>query len=319
MAKLNWSTTNTQVTDEIINVSSSVAISLAHDMFYSKVAKPIVISTGAGGTGTVLTETTDYTIGGTISTVPNNIATIAPDVIYSTVAITNATYHSTDLYLSYYPLGDLLEAEDFAQLINGIRLTAKDISGSNQTTLLTAYEPGGASALQDGGIVHVSWTGGDATYYHKFTSAYNAKNVYFDLPFGDAATTFTCIGYGDGGLTLQIDNVNSKWIILTDGCFDSIVGASTIYRQFVDKTALYRSKSTATATPSFTFTKPYEVAPLVSGALVSAGGFEAETTVITTVSTTIVSFASRRTGGAGAWAANPTSLVHVSALGEWRD
>lgn len=115
MAKLNWSTTNSQVTDEIIYVSSSVAVGLYHDFFYSKAAKPIVISTASGGGGTVLTETTDYTIGGVISTVPANIASISPDVIYSTVAITNTAYHDTKLYCSYYPLGDLAEASDFKQ------------------------------------------------------------------------------------------------------------------------------------------------------------------------------------------------------------
>lgn len=111
MAKLNWSTSNSQITDEIINVASSTAINLIHDVFYNKTGKLVEIWTGAGGTGTQLTESTDYTIGGAIAD-GDLPASISPDVAYTTVAITNATYHSTNLYVSYYPLGDYVEAPD---------------------------------------------------------------------------------------------------------------------------------------------------------------------------------------------------------------
>ncbi len=114
MARLDWSTSNSQITDEIINVSSSVAFGLYHDIFYSKAAAPVVISTGAGGTGTVLTKTTDYTIGGAL-TDADLPTSIDPDVAYTTVAITNGTYHSTKLYTSYYPLGDFVEPADFKE------------------------------------------------------------------------------------------------------------------------------------------------------------------------------------------------------------
>lgn len=106
---LDFSTANAQITDEIINVSDSNPVTLEHDIFYNKTGKLVVISTGAGGTGTVLTDVTDYTIGGSISDsfFPTSIA---PDIGYTTIAITNATYHSTDLYVSYYPISDVFRA-----------------------------------------------------------------------------------------------------------------------------------------------------------------------------------------------------------------
>ena len=150
MARLNWSTTNSQVTDEIIYRTGAAAGGLYHDMFYSKAAKPIVISTGSGGGGTVLTDGVDYTVAGIIATVPNNIASIAPDVIYSTVAITNAAYHSTKLYCSYYPLGDLVEAADDKQN----QLTAPPWRSSEATTYSAT-----AGVIVERGLRHYASTG----------------------------------------------------------------------------------------------------------------------------------------------------------------
>jgi len=236
MAKLNWSTTNSQITDEIINVSSSAAFSLIHDVFYNKTGKLVVISTASGGGGTVLTSGTDYTIGGAISD-GDLPASISPDVAYTTIAIINAAYHSTDLYVSYYPLGDYVEAEDFTQLAIGIRLTAKDISSANQTTDLTVYEPGGSSYVQDGTKIHVSWTGGDATYYHKFTttSGWKLYNDFVNLAPGDGSSTFAWCGYGSGGLTLIKDEANSRWIVETDGCFDKYTSGTQTIKKFTNK------------------------------------------------------------------------------------
>jgi len=277
MAKLNWSTTNSQVTDEIINVSSSAAFSLIHDVFYNKTGKLVVISTGTGGSGTVLTLSTDYTIGGAISD-SDLPSSISPDVAYTTIAITNAAYHSTDLYVSYYPLGDYVEAEDFTQLAIGIRLTAKDISSANQTTDLTIYEPGGSSYVQDGTKIHVSWTGGDATYYHKFTttSGWTLYNDFVDLAPGDGSATFAWCGYGSGGLTLIKDEANSRWIVETDGVFDrgGDFESGGYWEQRTDKSLMVREFGTTLRTTDnasgsvysgdaddFTFIIPFDSAP----------------------------------------------------------
>src|SRR6056297_2998945 len=109
MTILDFSTTNTQITDEVVNVSDSNPINLDHDTFYNKTGKLVEIYTASGEGGTQLTEGTDYDIGGAYSDgdLPESIS---PDVAYSNISITNATYHDTDLYVSYYPLGDILSA-----------------------------------------------------------------------------------------------------------------------------------------------------------------------------------------------------------------
>lgn len=222
MAKLNWSTSHTQITDEIINRSSSGAAGLMHDIFYNETSSLVEIWTGAGGTGTQLTVTNDYTIGGAVTEFPANITDPTPDTPYTTVAIVNASYLSTDLYVSYYPIADYVEAEDFTQLVNGIDLPDQDISSTNKTTDLTIYEPGGSNALQDGAIVNVSWSGGDTTYYHKFstTSGWTLKNNFANLAAGDGSSLFWMIGYGSGGLKLKLDIPNLRWVILTEGTYD---------------------------------------------------------------------------------------------------
>lgn len=106
---VDFSTENAQVTDEVINVANSNPVNLYHDIFYNKTGKLVVISTGAGGGGTVLTNVTDYTIGGAVSDSFFPVS-ISPDVGYTTVAITNATYHNTNLYVSYYPISDVFKA-----------------------------------------------------------------------------------------------------------------------------------------------------------------------------------------------------------------
>lgn len=110
MQIINYSTTHAQTVDDTINVANSNPVKLARDIFYNKTGKKPVISTGAGGTGTVLTETTDWT-SGTIFPDGDLPSSISPDVAYQTISIVNATYHSTLLYLSYYPIADIINAE----------------------------------------------------------------------------------------------------------------------------------------------------------------------------------------------------------------
>lgn len=109
MIFLDFSETNSQITDEIVNVPDSNPVGLVHSLLYNKAGKLVVISTAAGGGGTVLTDVTDYVIGGIYSDglLPSSIS---PDVAYSTISIVNATYHNTVLYVSYYPITDLFSA-----------------------------------------------------------------------------------------------------------------------------------------------------------------------------------------------------------------
>lgn len=168
MAKLNWSTTNTQITDEIINVSDSSAIGLLHDIFYNKTGKLVVISTGSGGGGTVLTETTDYTIGGALSD-SKLPASITPDVAYTTVAITNATYHSTDLYVSYYPLGDFVEAEDVYSALG------HDSAWTTETSLINGWT-GTLHYIKRAGVVTLNFT--------SLNNSSETSNALYTMPAG---------------------------------------------------------------------------------------------------------------------------------------
>lgn len=131
MQVLDFSTSHSRVVDEQLTVASSSATKLLHDVFYNKTGKKVVIATAPSGGGTVLTETTDYTVGTAYPGVYGLDSTgtpvsIAPDTGYTTIAITNATYHNTTLYVSYYPIVDLMSASRFNTEIPVQFLSATD-------------------------------------------------------------------------------------------------------------------------------------------------------------------------------------------------
>jgi hypothetical protein len=186
--KLNWSTDHAQITDEIINRSASTASGLFHDMFYNKTLKPVVVSTGAGGSGTVLTEDTDYSINGQVTSFPANITDPSPDEVWSTIAIINAAYLDTDLYVSYYPLGDLVEAAD-------INFSQQEISASGALTF---------DSFQN--IVRCDVSGGDITISQLPEPKFIGQTVDF-FADGDNIVTIT------GGTGIYTNN-----IYLTENC-----------------------------------------------------------------------------------------------------
>jgi microcystin-dependent protein len=105
MARLNKNLSGTQITDEIINRTSSTSLGLNHDTIMKT---GFEIWTGAGGTGTQLTLTTDYTLGSEDSA----LSAEAGDTIYTKVAIVNGAYHSMDLYVTYKSVGDYVDVVD---------------------------------------------------------------------------------------------------------------------------------------------------------------------------------------------------------------
>lgn len=163
MQVLDFSTSNSQISDEIINVPNSTPVNLQHDVFYNKTGKLVVIRTAAGGGGTLLTETTDYTIG---SAFPDADfpTSISPDVGYQTVAITNATYQNTDLYVAYYPIMDIVNATRWNTEIKYNAGGDFDISASNQTYDLTDVR-----SYPAGYVFRVSWYDGDGSNTFSFT------------------------------------------------------------------------------------------------------------------------------------------------------
>lgn len=199
---LDFSTTNSQETDFIINVANSNPISLGHAVFYNKAAKPIVISTGAGGTGTVLTETTDWTSGGAFpdASFPS---TIAPDIGYTTVSIVNATYHSTDLYISYYPITDLFNADLWNNSNTLPSLGDYDISAGDTTEDLAII-----NSYPIGYKFRVSWYDGDGSNTFSFTD--NSETI-------DGAGIAQYIGEGTGHLDLLKTGAGGEYITINRG------------------------------------------------------------------------------------------------------
>jgi microcystin-dependent protein len=103
--KYNKNLAGVQITDELINRSSSASSRLAHDTI---LASTVVVRTAPAGGGTLLALTTDYTLGGADS----RLTTEAGGTVNTTLAIVNGAFHNTNLYVSYKTVGDYAEAED---------------------------------------------------------------------------------------------------------------------------------------------------------------------------------------------------------------
>ena len=119
-------------------------------------------------------------------------------------------------------------------------LSDQDISAGNQTTDLTIYESGGGSELPDKYKLKITWSGGDSSFYHRFTtSGYTIGNsLTGQLTPGDGTTTYAWVGNGSGELILQLDKINSKWDVVTEGTWD--IGKDSTgdksWRKSTDKT-----------------------------------------------------------------------------------
>lgn len=116
MQVLDFKETHSQyTTNGAINVANANPINLDKDIFYNKLGKYFELWTGPNGTGTQLTEVTDYALGGEY---PDEYFPylITPDVGYTTLAITNAIRQGVDLYPLYYPIMDIVNSEKWNEL-----------------------------------------------------------------------------------------------------------------------------------------------------------------------------------------------------------
>lgn len=104
--KLDKNLTGTAISDEIHEDVGASAFNLDHDTFFG--STDLEIWTGPGKTGTQLTETTDYTLGGE----DTRLTSEAGKSVYTQVTVTNGTYQSGTLYFTYKTVGDYVEAED---------------------------------------------------------------------------------------------------------------------------------------------------------------------------------------------------------------
>jgi microcystin-dependent protein len=103
--KYNKNLAGIQITDELINRASSASARLAHDTI---LASTVVVRTAPAGGGTLLSLTTDYTLGSEDA----RLTTEAGGTVNTTLAVVNGAYLNTALYVTYKTVGDYAEAED---------------------------------------------------------------------------------------------------------------------------------------------------------------------------------------------------------------
>ncbi len=94
------------IADELLSNVGSSAFSLEHDRFFG--STDMRIWTGAGETGTQLTDGVDYSLQG----LDSDLTAESVASIYSTVIILNATYQTGNLYFNYHAAGDEIDALD---------------------------------------------------------------------------------------------------------------------------------------------------------------------------------------------------------------
>jgi microcystin-dependent protein len=103
--KYNKNLAGVQITDELINRASSASARLAHDTILTST---VVVRTAPAGGGTLLSLTTDYTLGSEDA----RLTTEAGGTVNTTIAIVNGAFLNTALYVTYKTVGDYAEAED---------------------------------------------------------------------------------------------------------------------------------------------------------------------------------------------------------------
>lgn len=126
MARLDIYLAGYDITDEIINRSSTSSLKLDHDTIRG--TADLEIWTGAGGTGTQLALTTDYTVAGEDTRLSTSVG--GGISVYTTLAIVNGAYHSTNLYVTYKTVGDYASASS-SRLI---QIGYKEITGNYTVT-----------------------------------------------------------------------------------------------------------------------------------------------------------------------------------------
>lgn len=124
MARLNVLLTGYEITDYLFQRTSSTALALDHDTIRG--TADLEIWTGAGGTGTQLVLTTDYTV----SDEDTDLSTEAGVSIYTKLAIINGTYHNVDLYATYKTIGDY----NSTQSVRLVQIGLKEITGNYTVT-----------------------------------------------------------------------------------------------------------------------------------------------------------------------------------------
>jgi hypothetical protein len=184
--KYNKNLAGIQITDELINRSSSSSLRLAHDTI---LASTVVVCTAPAGGGTLLALTTDYTLGSE----DTRLTTEVGATVNTTLAVVNGAYLNTNLYVTYKTVGDYAEAEDV-----GMEFVNFNIASSDQTYTLPNPRTTGARGIR------ISWSGGTGTFKLMITGTINGFSSWE--------------GRGTGSLTIYSDG--SAWYADSEGVFD---------------------------------------------------------------------------------------------------
>lgn len=138
------------IIDEYFTSVGSSKFSLAHDRFRG--STDMVIRTAAGGGGTLLTETTDYALEDTDA----DLTTRVGANVYASVHVTNPTYQTGTLYISYWAVADAVDAADSLD----IERTATQYVKLNSGGDIAIASTNGLTIDDDsGGYVHISAAG----------------------------------------------------------------------------------------------------------------------------------------------------------------
>jgi hypothetical protein len=129
--KYNKNLAGVQITDELINRASSASARLAHDTI---LASTVIVRTAPAGGGTLLSLTTDYTLGSEDA----RLTTEAGGTVNTTIAVVNGAFLNTALYVSYKTVGDYAEAEDINGIIASVTVSGNYTVGNEQTVNVTA-------------------------------------------------------------------------------------------------------------------------------------------------------------------------------------
>jgi len=145
---LTKTNSNNDISDELYNNVGASAFNLVHDFFYG--STDLEIWTGAGQTGTQLVETTDYDLGG----IDTDLTTRAGVNIYSTVTVTNVTYQTGDLYITYHACADFIDALDRYKVVRSDGNSWELTSGN----AFEVYTTGGWQLIDDLGQAGYLWS-----------------------------------------------------------------------------------------------------------------------------------------------------------------
>jgi hypothetical protein len=230
--KYNKDLAGIQITDELINRATSASARLVHDTI---LASTVVVRTAPAGGGTLLSLTTDYTLGSEDA----RLTTEAGSTVNTTLAIVNGAFQNTNLYVTYKTVGDYTEAEDINEL-------SEIVGPSSLGVPFPRYEVAGLPAISSRFAACSGQLISDAQSLYNGTRLpnLNGENVVLTL-------TFTA---NSGGATATVAAADRPAIALHDWVTGSGIAALTYVKSFDYSTgALVISDPAATGSKSATF------------------------------------------------------------------